>query len=159
MKANNIFKMIAKMDRYRYIIISPIILTLFVASSSYAGLFGKGEEESLRQQAVRYWNSKLTGDMITCYQLEEPAFKKAVPISQYVKGGNVIYKDVSVKEVQVDGDNATVIVELHYIIPALGSRLVFPDTVKDKWKKVDGKWFHHMKIEVPKYKRKTKERR
>ena len=150
--------MIVKISRYNdYIITGLIILMLFLPSLSYAGLFSRGEDENLKQKAVKYWNSKLTGDMITCYQLEEPAYQKAVPISQYVKGGNVIYKDVSVKNIQIDGDNATVTVKLHYIIPALGSRLVFPDTVKDKWRKIEGKWFHHRKIATPKIQ--TKERR
>jgi len=152
--------MIVELSRYtKYNISGSIILLLFILPSlSHAGFFQKGEDKDLRQRAVKYWNSKLTGDMITCYQLEEPAYQKAVPISQYVKGGNVIYKDVSVKDIQIDGDNATVTVKLHYIIPALGSRLVFPDTVKDRWKKIDGKWFHHRKIEGPKYKQKTEER-
>ncbi len=136
----------------------PVIITLMcfilMPSLCKGGFFGSSDETVLREKVEKYWNSKLTGDLITCYQLEEPKFQKKVPISQYVKGGNIIYKEIKVDKIKIEGENATATINFKYIIPALGSRVVFSDTLQDEWVKLDGKWYHHRKIEVPKYKRK-----
>jgi len=134
----------------RIICITAVFFSLFVypTQALYAGLFGPDDKERLKQSAQKYWNAKLTGDTITCYQLEEPAFRKKMPLSIYARPGNLIFKEVKVDQIAIDDDNATVTVKIKYIIPALGSKLVFPSTVKDKWKKVDGKWYHVYKEET-----------
>ena len=127
----------------KWLITAVAFLVLFgQAQPLKAGLFGPGDKEVLAKRAQKYWNSKLTGDAITCYQLEEPAYQKKVPLSVYAKPGNLVFKDVKVDQINISDDNATVTVKINYIIPALGSKLVFPSTVKDKWKKIDGKWYH-----------------
>ncbi len=119
-----------------------ILITISVISCSYAWqLSNKGPKNSLKGLVTKYWNSKLTGDMVTCYQLEEPNFRKKVPISAYVRGGNLIYKSVQVKNIAINGNNATAEVEIEYLIPALGS-LSFKNQLKDKWLKIDGNWYH-----------------
>ena len=121
-----------------------IFFLLFFASNVLYNqeVFASNDIEALKSAASKYWNSRLTGDVLACYQLEEPGFRKKVPLSQYAKAGNIIYKDVKVDEVEIQKDVGTVKVKISYIIPALGSRVVFPDTVVDKWKKVEGEWYH-----------------
>jgi len=142
---------------FNWSVIISVMCFMLIPSLCNGWLFGGSDETEtvLREKVTKYWNSKLTGDLITCYQLEEPNFQKRVPISQYVKGGNVIYKEVKLKSIKKDGVNAIATINFKYIIPAFGSRVVFSDTLNDEWIKIDGKWFHHRKIEVPKYKRKS----
>ncbi len=123
--------------------LGAIILVISTqVSLGYAGLFGPDDKEVVHKRAQKYWESKLTGDTITCYQLEEPSYRKKVPLSVYARPGNLIFKEVKIDKIIISDDNATVTVKIKYIIPALGSKLVFPSTVKDEWKKVDGEWYH-----------------
>ncbi len=111
----------------------------------HGAFFGNEGVKELKETVNRYWNSRLTGDVITCYEIEEPSFKKMVPISQYLRHRGLIYKSVEVDKVEIKDDNAIVAVKVEYIIPALGSRAVFQDTIKDLWRKIDGKWYHVQK--------------
>ncbi len=129
----------------RLIILLSLLSALFFISGcgiSHAFLFGKSDKAILKERAEKYWNSKLTGDMITCYQLEEPEYRKKVPVSVYVRTGSIIYKEIKVKDIQIFDDKATVTVDMKYFIPALGSEHVFPSEFKDKWKKVGSEWYH-----------------
>ena len=139
-------------------------LIFLVSTLCYNGAYASNDKQELKKAASKYWNSRLTGDVVTCYQLEEPAFQKKVPLSQYAKGGNIIYKEVKVDGIEIQGEDGIVKVKIAYIIPGFGSRMVFPDTVIDKWKKVEGKWYHVMRSGNPKRdkigtEKKPKERR
>ncbi len=127
---------------FAFLITFVSVIIILDIPLSHAGIFGPSDREVLTKRAEKYWNSKLTGDMITCYQLEEPRYKKQVPVSLYVRTGSLMYKDVEIKDVQTDDDNGTVTVEIRYFIPALGSKHIFKTTVKDKWKKIQGAWYH-----------------
>lgn len=111
--------------------------------------YASNDKEELKQVASTYWKSRLTGDVVICYQLEEPAFRKKVPLSQYARGGSVIYKTVNVDDIDIQGNIGRVKVKISFIIPAIGSSNSLSDTVVDKWKKVDGKWYHIMRQESP----------
>ena len=135
-----------------------ILITFSVISCSHAWqLARKDQKSSLKNLITKYWNSKLTGDMITCYQLEEPDFRKKVPVSVYVRGGNLIYKSVQLKDITINGENATADIGIEYIIPALGSKLSFKNQIKDKWVKKDGNWYHRPQTKKPYKKHKGKE--
>ena len=126
--------------------ITIFFLLFFVSNILYSHeVMASNDKETLKEAASKYWNSRLTGDVVACYQLEEPGFRKKVPLSQYAKAGNIIYKDVKIDKINIQRDVGTVKVKISYIIPALGSRMVFPDTVVDKWKKVEGEWYHVMR--------------
>ncbi len=112
-------------------------------------VLASNEEVKLKAIAQKYWNSKLTGDVITCYQLESPSYQKRTPLSIYAKEGNLVFKKVKIKKVEINDDKGTVLVEVKYIIPAFGTKHVFPSTVKDRWIKFDGKWYHVMKNDKP----------
>ncbi len=119
-----------------------VLILLMGSSVSYGWLFGQNDSKTLRERAKKYWDSKLTGDMITCYQLEEPDYRKKVPISVYTRTGTLVFKEVKIKDININDDNATVTVDIKYFIPALGSKHIFPSEVRDKWKKIGSKWYH-----------------
>ena len=119
-----------------------VLILLMGSGVSYGWLFGQNDSKILKERAKKYWNSKLTGDMITCYQLEEPDYRKKVPISVYTRTGTLVFKEVKIKDINISDDNATVTVDIKYFIPALGSKHVFPSEVKDKWKKIGSEWYH-----------------
>ena len=151
-----------KNKKYFAFLITVITVSITLnISLSHASFFGSSDSDVLTKRAEKYWNSKLTGDMITCYQLEEPKYKKKVPVSVYVRTGTLMYKSVKIKNVHTKDDNSTVTVEIKYFIPALGSKHIFTTKVKDKWKKIHGTWYHVPEYEGhrAKYKKTTKERR
>ena len=124
-----------------FIIVIAVLMTLDTGVSQ-AGIFGQSDRQALKKRTEKYWNSKLTGDMITCYQLEEAKFRKRVPVSVYSRTGTLMYKSVKIKDVETEDDNGTVTVEIKYFIPALGSKHIFTTKVKDKWRKIQGTWYH-----------------
>jgi len=139
------------MDKKVWIGIVSIAFVIITCSITevYAGIFTKNnaEEDSLQKVAKKYWNSKLTGDVITCYQFEDPAFKEKVSLSSYAKHGSLVYKDVKIGGVNIKGASGTIEVKIEYFIPAMGSKAVFKSEFKDKWKKIDKKWYHVTNLE------------
>ncbi len=120
-----------------------IVLNMQLAQSE---LFAKNnaDKDIVYKTAQKYWKSKLTGDVIACYQFEEPTYKKKVPLSTYAKQGSIVYKDVKLGEVDIQGSNATVKVQIIYFLPAIGSKGEFTSEFKDRWKKINNNWFHVM---------------
>ncbi|GEM_PF-2013923 len=125
----------------------PILCLLFFFSSFLCNyeVSASDDKKELKDAASKYWNFRLTGDVVACYQLEEPVFQRKVPLSQYARAGNIIYKDVKVDNISIQKDIGTVEVKISYIIPALGSKAIFHQIVIDKWKKIDGHWYHVMR--------------
>ncbi len=140
-----------KLHNHRKCIFFLLTLILFAIQVLGASNFVQASNEEVKLKAVaqKYWNSKLTGDVITCYQLETPTYQKKTPLSIYAKEGNLVFKEVKIKKVEISDDKGKVIVEVRYIIPAFGTKHVFPSTVKDQWIKLDGKWYHVMKNDKP----------
>lgn len=100
------------------------------------------KNENLKYRVVKYWKSRLTGDVISCYQLEEPKFREMVPLSKYAKKSGLIYKDFEIKKFHVRGDKAIVHIEVTYFLPAFGSKNLFKTLTKDEWKKINKTWYH-----------------
>ena len=114
--------------------------------SSCAGLQTKSPEDRLLPRAREFWAARVAGDSITCYKFEEVSKTGKQPASVYVRRhGGLIYKSAEVTGTDINGEDATVKVKLSYIIPALGSRSAFNMEAIDRWKLIDGEWYHHSK--------------
>ncbi|RLB89725.1 MAG: hypothetical protein DRH50_13330 [Deltaproteobacteria bacterium] len=112
--------------------------------SSCAGLQTKSPEDRLLPRAREFWAARVAGDSITCYKFEEVSKTGKQPASVYVrKHGGLIYKSAEVTGTDINGEDATVKVKLSYIIPALGSRNTFNTEAVDRWRLIDGEWYHH----------------
>ena len=122
-------------------------LIIFVAVlSSCAGLQIKSPEEKLLPRAEEFWAARVAGDSITCYKLEEVSKIGKQPVSAYVRShGGLVYKSAEITEMDISGEEAIVKVKISYIIPAIGSRNAFYMDTVDRWKLIDGEWYHHQK--------------
>ena len=122
-------------------------LIIFVAVlSSCAGLQIKSPEEKLLPRAEEFWAARVAGDSITCYKLEEVSKIGKQPVSAYVRShGGLVYKSAEITETDISGEEAIVKVKISYIIPAIGSRNAFYMDTVDRWKLIDGEWYHHQK--------------
>jgi hypothetical protein len=114
-----------------------------VILSSCAGLKTKSPEEKLLTRAEAFWTARVAGDLITCYKFEDVSKTGEQPASAYVRHGGLIYKSAEVKEVNIEGEEAKVTVKLSYIVPGLGSREPFSMDAVDKWRLIEGEWYHH----------------
>jgi hypothetical protein len=122
------------------LIVFPAVL------SSCAGLQTKSQEERLLLRAEEFWAARVAGDLITCYKFEEVSKTGKQPASTYVrKHGGLVYKSAEVTRTDINGEDATVKVKLSYVIPALGSRNVFKTEAVDRWKSIDGEWYHYQR--------------
>lgn len=119
--------------------------TIFVVIlSSCAGLKIKSPEEKLLPRAEAFWAARVAGDLVTCYNFEEVSKTGKQPVSAYVRDhGGLVYKSAEVTGIDVNGEEASVKVKLNYIVPALGSRNTFNMEAVDRWKLIDGEWYHH----------------
>jgi hypothetical protein len=134
-----------RMSIHKAAIAVRFIIFLAVLSSC-AGLKIKSPEEKLLPRAEAFWAAKVAGDLVTCYNFEEISKTGKQSISSYVRRhGGLVYKSAEVTGIDANGEEATVKVKLSYIIPALGSHSVFNTETVDKWKLIDGEWYHHCK--------------
>ena len=126
--------------------IAVCLIVFVVVLSSCAGLQIKSPEERLLSRAETFWAARVAGDLITCYKFEEVSKTGKQPASAYVRGhGGLVYKSAEITETEVNGEEATVKVKLSYIIPALGSSNAFNMEAVDRWKLIDGEWYHYQK--------------
>ncbi len=130
------------------LLITLLIFFISLQFGNVPNVLGKNKvsNESLNQllvNAKKYWQGRLTGDFITCYNLEEPNYRKSVPLSSYAKRRGIIYKEIHIQKPQIQGNTATVEVIMYYIIPAMGNHM-FKMTVKDPWVIIEGKWYHQI---------------
>lgn len=103
------------------------------------------DEEVLQERVTEYWNLTTKEDYIKSYEYEDPLFRKAVGMNQYIKSHSDMYK---IKEMKINSvtieDNSGVVylttkVELH--VPGV-KPLVADTERKDRWGKINGIWYH-----------------
>lgn len=104
---------------------------------------------ALEKRAEAYWEAQRINDMATVYRMEIPAEssgKQAPPVAAYSSRGKRGQQSdlvgFKIKDVQVDGNKGMVDVEYAHAIYFFGKPHVTETKVKDRWKRVDGEWYH-----------------
>jgi hypothetical protein len=126
-------------------LLTALLFSLLFLTGCAGLLLGGDPQQEVRQAAEKYWGARVAGDWITCYKYEDLSKLQKQSLSQYVnQQGNLIYKSAVVTGVEMKGDDeAEVQVTLEYYLPAFGTSHAFKTTFKNKWLKIDGKWYHH----------------
>ncbi len=120
------------------------IVSLIASISACATMPGKKDLElSLKKAVKKYWKIRLKGELKDAYKMEyeggglpdtkEKYFYKAGLIRKFIITKNKI------KEVKIEGKNATVILELYLLMPGISKPFKQPLTDLWVW---DRKWKH-----------------
>ena len=96
---------------------------------------------SLEKQAKKYWDIRLNGDVSVIYDMEykedlPPFDKYSVDVRRIRKLGVRRHR---LKEINVDGKNGTLLVEIHLVLSPVGKTVKHKMTDYWIW---DGQWKH-----------------
>ena len=124
-----------------------LLTIVLLGVAGCAGLGHGGDpQQDLRQAAEKYWAARVAADWITCYKYSDVAKLQKESLSGYVRHqGNLIYKSAVVGAVEMKGDDEAIVhVAIEYYVPAFGTSEAFKTTLKNKWVRLDGKWYFHV---------------
>ncbi len=106
------------------------------------------EEEKLRQRIEKYWSLRINGQLAEAYKYEYPLFRKKVDLNAYISTRNnplARYRKAKILALSFPEKDVAQ-VEMEFEIEILFSHakkpLVTTIKRKEKWVKVDGKWYH-----------------
>jgi hypothetical protein len=97
----------------------------------------------LETRAQAYWDARKVNDLFAAWEFEDHKALGTATLQQYVqKGAAMKFTKAQVTGSDCPGDSETciVIVDVEYVIPALG-RKPLSGQVKDEWGLIDGQWY------------------
>ncbi len=126
------------------------LINLFFIVSLIASISGcatmpekKDLELSLKKAVRKYWKIRLKGDLRDAYKMEYEEGGLPNTMDRYLYKAGLIRKFTitknKIKEVKIEGKNATVILELYLLMPAISKP--FRQSMTDLWV-WDRKWKH-----------------
>ncbi len=124
-------------------------LLLFLALLFSLG--GCQKPAPLEERVQAYWEARKKRDFATAYRFEDP--KMGMDREAYIqrmKSGQVVCVSVRIKEIQKEGDRATVRLDMIYTIPPFITKNI-RTTHTDFWFREDGgQWYHRMRFKKKK---------
>jgi len=108
----------------------------------------KSDEEVLREKIEQYWQLRITKNFAESYKYEYPVFKKKVDINTYVSSRSnpfAVYKEATIKEIKLikpDLAEVDMVFKVELRFPPARKPIEVKIKRKEKWVKVDGKWYH-----------------
>lgn len=111
---------------------------------------GPAPDESLRGRVARYWEARMQGDLLTTYQLHEPAFRRAVTFVAFAQGrGATPTLAYEILNERVEGELAFVTVKKQSIVKH--PKLIKPvqprwTESEEQWIRVEGVWYRKFRF-------------
>lgn len=128
--------------RHLLLALSPLLVAFFVLNACRQNPDGKSE--ILEDRVRAFWEKRIAGEDLKAYAYEAYAKKGSMSTEAYVRARNpaLRYKAYTVKEIEKDGDEATVKVNVAYnlAIPARG-QLDLQTEIAERWVRLDGQWY------------------
>ncbi|RLC18982.1 MAG: hypothetical protein DRI57_07760 [Deltaproteobacteria bacterium] len=108
-----------------------------------------GTEAALRERVNAYWQQKIKGEFAETYLYEHPDFRKGINLTNYVKGfvGGMTWRKVDIESVSIDGDFATVLLKINYILVGIYvPKEGLTRDIRNYWQWTDdGHWYHRFR--------------
>ncbi len=108
----------------------------------------KSEKEILQQKIEHYWQLRIAKNFTESYKYEYPVFKKKVDFNTYVSSRSnpfASYKQATIKEIKLikpDLAEVDMVFKIELRFPPARKPIEVKIKRKEKWVKVDGKWYH-----------------
>lgn len=113
-------------------------------------LTGNAPDAPLRDRVARYWEARMRGDLLTTYQLHEPAFRRAVTFAAFAQGrGATPTLAYEILNERVEGEVAFVTVKKQTTVNH--PRLIRPAQPRwtesdEQWIRVEGAWYRRFRF-------------
>lgn len=109
---------------------------------------------ALKQRATEYWKFRVNGEHDKAFAFELPQTVEGVTLNQYRSrfGQGVMWLAAEPEDVTVNGDEAKVTIKIRYRWSFTQDQPEggFENTTIDRWKLLDGTWYHmHKKSPMP----------
>lgn len=125
-----------------------VVATFSLVGCSAPTLLVGDAEEDLQQRARAYWALIRANDKVAAWKYEIASKDRSLLLEAYLKQGGIAYEAVEVRSVRSYGaDEAEVDVWMRYDLPLIrikGQELL----MQDRWRRVDGVWYHAPKRSV-----------
>ena len=131
--------------RVRILVAVCCLAVVFSMAACAGRAVVKDEEGILRDRANLYWQHRVKKAFAECYLMEAPEVREGVTVTNYVMGlsGGIIWISGVPKSISIDGDKATVQLEMTYAMFGMYTpKKGITRTIPEYWKRVDGIWYH-----------------
>ena len=129
--------------------IGVLSLFMLLLTSACAGTQPRLDSASLlKERATTYWCHKIKGELDRAYLLESPVMREKVSLTDYIKAfsSGYLFIDAHVKSVAINGTSARVNIEVRYcLLGVYTTKRGIRREIVDRWKLVDGQWYHTTK--------------
>lgn len=131
-----------RMQKLFWIVGLGLIMGMLVATAGCGE--SRGTREQLLTRAGAYWEARRINDLATIYKMEAAAEEGHMSPDQVQKApfGRIQLVGYTFREVKIEGDNASMIVDLKITIPDLKGKSVGGPSTVDRWSFIDGDWYH-----------------
>lgn len=128
----------------RYLVFTFVFLPIAAVSFSACHRGQSGTSNALEDRVKEFWERRIAGEDLKAYAYEAYAKTGSMSAEQYVRARSpsLKYKAYKIKEVEQNGDQATVKVDVayHLIMPARGE-LDLGQEMTERWVRLDGQWY------------------
>ena len=106
------------------------------------------EEDKLRERVTQYWGYKMNRAFDKSYDFEYPLYRKAVSMVNHIERAtkNVRLLNVEIADMQIEGDQAAVGLNVKAWISLPQFRMKKNDSYtsywKERWVKTGDEWYH-----------------
>lgn len=123
------------------------LLIIFTGCATKEAVKSVSDEEALRARVMVYWDSKIKGELDKTYQMEQPGYRKAVSLVNYIlhqTNPTIVTKGFEIADMyKRDTDHAEVSIRASQIFKAPGSKPFEHDMVlTEQWVRINGEWYH-----------------
>lgn len=129
-----------------------LLALLLVGCAGPQQVIGREVGQPLRERVIRYWEARMAGDLLTTYQLHEPAFRRAVTFAAFSQGrGATPTLAYEILDERIDGDVAWVTVRKKATVKH--EKLIKPVEPRwtesdEQWILVDGVWYRRFRFPI-----------
>jgi hypothetical protein len=126
--------------------LAGLCAALLLGAAGCATMSGqqRAQAEPLEVRVQAYWAARQANDAVTAFQFEEAAVIGAVDLQTYIRSrGALAYKHFEIRGIrQLSETEAVADLVVDYTLPAGGFRDAMRAEVEDRWRNLDGQWYH-----------------
>jgi hypothetical protein len=124
-------------------------MTASPAIADAEGQITDPQQDALRQRVESFWKSMISKDFDGAYRFQDPFYRAKMKAETYRKGmGRIVYTDVKVDAIEIEGPIATVKTRVMASVPPFragtGEMISRPEkeiNITETWLWVDGDWY------------------